>query len=610
MNFCCCLGRVRAKKPPKRTPTPLDFRHTPLRDPSSQIRLLEINEHDPLAFKISDYPLHSAPRFIAISYVWGNPTACKTISINGRRFNVTSNAEEAMRQTHIGAKSISISYIWLDSVCIDQTSLSEKGRQVGMMGDIYGTSHAVYAYIGGDADGAAELFQSIPQLLETGDPLDETTARAARAVAARPYWRRLWIVQELALAEKSPIILCGSAAAGLQSLKGIMVLFNIFNYGVAGAVMEMGTADWDHPQNGSVRGPALSPKDRTGKRPFDSTGLARLLRAFWPLGCADPRDRIFGLLGIIDWGTASNTIKVDYNNTRIQLACRAMQFMSSEGKIGMDDVLNLLAALHHNFIAPWGDFYLFWDYSSQDKFPTLIGDIESARHEDNPYFKNGEYWLNVRALQIISNDQETPTATGRTTSLVMDAISPTNGETRAKTYWRGIHVADVDKSTASGDYLLLGEDPETYHSFAFVFRYDVTTSRCRFLSTASVLNSGTLDMLKTHASREWKLDALSFLTLSAVTLWSRHLAAWGRLVRNHAHAATDAPSPTATDPRTSLPPLLMRAEITYESRYDNASDVFFAQQHYHVPSESDKIYQNFHTLLADQNFRKISNPQG
>jgi hypothetical protein len=607
MNFCCCLGHVRAimQVPPKWTPTPFDFQHTPLRDPINQIRLLKINQHDPLIFTLSDYSLHSAPKFIAISYVWGNPTACKTILINGRRCRVTSNAEEALRQTHLGAKSIGISYLWLDSVCIDQASLSEKGCQVNIMSEIYGTSDAVYACIGGDADGAVALFESIPQLLKTGNPLDETTARAARAVAERPYWRRLWIVQELALAKKSPIILCGSAAVGLQSLKGVMVLLNIYTHGVAGAVIELGTADWDHPQHAVVREPAPLSKDRTGKRPFDSTGLARLLRAFWSLGCADPRDRIFGLLGIIDWGTNSKKIKVDYNNTRIQLACRAMQSMTLGGRIGMDDVLNLLAALHYNFIAPWGGFYLFWDYNSKGTFSTLIDDIEGARHEDYPYFKYGKYWSNVRAVRIISGDQETPTGTTYSNNLIMTAVSPTNEKSRAYLSWRGIHVADVDGSTASGDYLLLGEDSDIHEYFAFVFRYNATTSRCQFLSTASILDPQILVWVKAIADCKWKLDALSFLTLGAVTLWTRHLAARGR----HAYPAGDATSPTAADPRSLLPPLLTRAESTYESRYANRSYVFFAEQHYHVPSESDKIFQNFHSLLADQNFRTISNPQ-
>ena len=120
--------------------------------------------------------------------------------------------------------------LWVDAICINQNDLAERNRQVPRMGDIFYNAGSVPCYVG-DADHTSDLameFASVlqgPVVQKDGDgdwdfikqhqlSINDSTPSIAERCAAlyclltRPYFRRVWIVQEIALAS-TPLIICG-----------------------------------------------------------------------------------------------------------------------------------------------------------------------------------------------------------------------------------------------------------------------------------------------------------------------------------------------------------------------------------------------------------------
>lgn len=118
--------------------------------------------------------------------------------------------------------------LWVDALCIDQACLKEKERQVLLMRQIYHSAHIVLIWLGREARLSG---RAIPALEDLVTDLSDEQALAVIAsrqdkwnqfselesctmldwlawIAHFAYWKRLWVVQEVAVA-KTPTIICG-----------------------------------------------------------------------------------------------------------------------------------------------------------------------------------------------------------------------------------------------------------------------------------------------------------------------------------------------------------------------------------------------------------------
>ncbi|KAF4618364.1 hypothetical protein G7Y89_g14937 [Cudoniella acicularis] len=92
----------------------------------------------------------------ALSYVWGNQYETLPIHVDGIKFPVTVNLHAAL--SRLRDRSFE-RIIWVDAVCIDQTSLKERKHQVQLMAKIYSNAHRVIVWLGKEAvdtEGALE----------------------------------------------------------------------------------------------------------------------------------------------------------------------------------------------------------------------------------------------------------------------------------------------------------------------------------------------------------------------------------------------------------------------------------------------------------------------
>lgn len=162
------------------------------------------------------------PSYTALSYVWGDPNHRLPIYINGMQVSVTKNLALALQYIR---KVDRDQILWVDAVCINQADVDEKNSQVRLMGTLYSEAEDVIIWLG-EADPTTDELAHFVQEggvpirpeADTGDfqstyrtYIDQIdTIRALfQIVLIRPWWRRVWTVQECVLPKKNPVFHCG-----------------------------------------------------------------------------------------------------------------------------------------------------------------------------------------------------------------------------------------------------------------------------------------------------------------------------------------------------------------------------------------------------------------
>ncbi|KAH8768276.1 heterokaryon incompatibility protein-domain-containing protein [Diaporthe sp. PMI_573] len=179
---------------------------------------------------------HQRIKFIALSYVWGNPMPEYSIIVNGKCLQIRENLHALLQVLHIktqGEHSLGeylreCPYLWADAICIDQTFGEETNHQVNMMGDIYLRADHVVAWLGPAADRSALAMNRLRQAIPSDswedkglweESLEPEAVDALVALLNRPYWQRLWIAQEFTLAKRL-LLFCGKSMFTLHGGRG------------------------------------------------------------------------------------------------------------------------------------------------------------------------------------------------------------------------------------------------------------------------------------------------------------------------------------------------------------------------------------------------------
>ncbi|RFU78969.1 hypothetical protein TARUN_3273 [Trichoderma arundinaceum] len=165
------------------------YQQLPLRE--FEIRLLRLD--------LLDIHNGSTP-YKALSYTWGEASVTKDIVINGIKFPVTANLYAFLENQQKEGEDVEL---WIDAICINQNDLLEKNHQIPMMNIIYAAARALIIWLGqssSDSDLALEwilyLGKSSPYDKMPNIPNDAW--QAMQSLLERPWWKRIWIVQELA----------------------------------------------------------------------------------------------------------------------------------------------------------------------------------------------------------------------------------------------------------------------------------------------------------------------------------------------------------------------------------------------------------------------------
>ncbi|KAF5708274.1 heterokaryon incompatibility protein het-6 [Fusarium globosum] len=271
----------------------------------SWIRLLDLtpgSRLDTLSGRLFQVPWEQeiCPLYSALSYTWaddkGDASPSNLIFLDEEQkvMRITRNCDRALRSLRQKHQSV---LLWVDSICINQLSPSERSHQVGLMKTIYSKATAVHAYVGemecGEDSTGTEAMALLHDIQADGiseilSPWKTSTISILNKFFGRPYFARLWVVQELLLAQ-SITIHCGEASLNVTNES----MSQLYEQGV-------NVPSW-------VR--------FVGKARFNTEqaplNLIDLLAATSVCRVTDLRDKIFGLLGLISNAEASE-LSPDY----------------------------------------------------------------------------------------------------------------------------------------------------------------------------------------------------------------------------------------------------------------------------------------------------------
>ncbi|KAI0450305.1 heterokaryon incompatibility protein-domain-containing protein [Xylaria acuta] len=266
---------------------------------STQFRILRLSAGSPtdalhgwVEVVDSRHPIE----YQAVSYPWadstGDKSLCRRIFLGNdhQPVPITLNCSRALR--HLRKQSAE-TCLWIDAVCIDQQSLTERSHQVGLMFKIFSSATNVCVYCGNEDDIPEAMNVEAIRLLDTALQHDKYVISRAKALEMffnRPYFSRLWVVQEVLLA---------------QSLS--------FHCGMA-STKPMKRADLELALASNFPPLWMSLINDTPESRRTTTELLSVLATTYACEASDMRDKIFGLLGLIE-DTVKKQLAPDYSLT-------------------------------------------------------------------------------------------------------------------------------------------------------------------------------------------------------------------------------------------------------------------------------------------------------
>ncbi|KAI1300617.1 heterokaryon incompatibility protein-domain-containing protein [Xylaria venustula] len=314
------------------------------------IRLLRVHPSecfdDVLQCSLLQENLDDAPEYEALSYVWGSLQFTQDILVDAKPFKITENLDCALRYLrHASADRV----LWVDALCINRADITERNHQVTLMKEIYsrcaqdlawlgpnpGTCRAAFGEAGSHEDGnrvAGELLECLQTGLrifrkilthdvETLDdmlrrwrnhPRSWTTHPRAQASMLNdrdqshqwiishsdqialmsvfrwaPLWSRIWVMQEISCARRVLLV------AGTETLDWDDVATFL--------------RDDNKPHADAFH--TSQQQRRIMKEGKYESELMDVLARFQYANAGDPRDIIYGLLGLV---SEPHPIAVDY----------------------------------------------------------------------------------------------------------------------------------------------------------------------------------------------------------------------------------------------------------------------------------------------------------
>ncbi|TPX18337.1 uncharacterized protein E0L32_011748 [Thyridium curvatum] len=330
------------------------FTYRPLNTARHEIRLLHLlpakDFNEPLRCELDLTTLQDAPPYEALSYTWGQPLITQPIELDSQPFNITVNLESALRHLR---KPSDKRRLWVDAICINQDDTAERSHQVTLMKAIYSHCLADLAWLGPnpsemmeaehDDYQRAQLETRLKDLHAGMDLMVKIKDRDINTLAGMkenmerqgrpdggwmldyeqeqalvtlfrltPLWQRIWVTQELSCAPHVVLV------AGDRTLDW-SVLFDFLGdtpyadafhvVGGHGPVNRMASRQiFRHAEH--IQHQRSIMRDTATKGSVSK--LIDVLARFRHARSSDPRDKVYGLLGLV---TEEHGVTVSYAKT-------------------------------------------------------------------------------------------------------------------------------------------------------------------------------------------------------------------------------------------------------------------------------------------------------
>lgn len=313
-----------------------------------QLRLVTIQPdqwNSDIQCLLATHYVETTPPYEALSYVWGQLDGQKPIFLNSTLVSVTANLESALRHLRHEKQERTL---WVDAICINQGDIAERSSQVLLMSKIYSNATQTLVWLGEANDHTAAVFRWVRQIhgffIEWGtrvaqsqDPESLLTTPEMEAglqavesfmrslpdstemlkqfwgnIMTRPWFKRVWVVQEIVLAKKGTLQ-CGDSSVPWNVLSEAFYMM---------ATTQFAYLKWN---NGTVD--SIDPKALD----CDSEGFLQLIYQYRSYGAGqrlpistivganslrkatDPKDLVYAFIGLAA-ANESPILKPDYSN--------------------------------------------------------------------------------------------------------------------------------------------------------------------------------------------------------------------------------------------------------------------------------------------------------
>ncbi|CAD6441537.1 6927b832-dcdc-49a2-bc78-ac94e166f114-CDS [Sclerotinia trifoliorum] len=278
--------------------------------------------------------------YSALSYTWGGTNKSCEITVDNTTINVTANLYSALMHLRLEDKD---RILWIDAICINQDNVQEKIHQICQMDAIYRAAEEVIVWLGNgtketdfimnsmvllqefclnhpaDWRGAAKVWLQYQQSLTR--EYHQRSRIGIRELLGRPWFRRIWIVQEIANARLATVY-CGRFSVSTRIFAQFPVLVRtISNY--CSVPLEVP----GHCQSVLDIMPGLSRKESWwgGGRE-----LHTLLVKFRKSEATDDRDMIYALLNISSDARGSDILNPKCDKPLQQVIHETVSFIIHE----------------------------------------------------------------------------------------------------------------------------------------------------------------------------------------------------------------------------------------------------------------------------------------
>lgn len=282
-------------------------------------------------------------KYEALSYVWGSSEDQATVEIvqsaspdmkietpsppSSTALEVSRDLYNTMRRLRTAEDSRAM---WIDAICINQADLSERSREVRRMRDIYRLAFRVVMYLGpGSSNSGLALatLSYLGQQVETSKtsavlpapegrevewwfspsyiPRDERRRQAILDLIMRPFFQRLWIIQEMQLANHRAVVQAGYVQVPWYYVRRGLERSWQINFDGQYSLADVTHQRWTHDANISIN------QRFTYVANVSMNLVNHALEDFFvvtmPSECSDLRDKIYGLLGLLPIRMARRT---------------------------------------------------------------------------------------------------------------------------------------------------------------------------------------------------------------------------------------------------------------------------------------------------------------
>jgi Heterokaryon incompatibility protein (HET) len=198
---------------------------------------------DDVSVYMDVHPLNEvAMQYEALSYVWGNPEPAKIIFVNKVEVHVNPNLYEALISLR---QRDSTRRIWIDAICLNQTSFAEKSKEVQKMGQIYSLAKTVNVFLGAPLPSNSTFINSFIKFLNRDDEGQAANRYAKEGLnglhricekcqtdlhnvckgfieaCLQPWWGRVWTLVSSAFYRAVLLYACYTACS--QEISGLSV---------------------------------------------------------------------------------------------------------------------------------------------------------------------------------------------------------------------------------------------------------------------------------------------------------------------------------------------------------------------------------------------------